>query len=412
MSSFRILLKQLGPGLLFAGAAIGVSHLVQSTRAGALFGFDLVWAIVLIHIVKYPFFHYGPRYVAATGESLLEGYRKLGKWVLVFFVGVSLVTAFTIQAAVTVVTAGIVGHLFGIALPAWQMSGLILGLLALLLMFEKFSWLDRSMKVIILTLTLSTIIAVVAGMSKGYAPVDPIPFRWEPVGIIFLITLMGWMPSPIDLSVWVSLWNQAKNRQLGQRLSLRHTLRDFNLGYWGTMAIALFFLVLGAMAMHGKGITLHPRGDLFAGQLIDLYTGMVGPWIYWVVAIAALTTMVSTTLTCFDAIPRVLERSTRLLAPASEGLGNNLYRLYLLVLGAGAVFILAQFGGSMQAVVNLATILSFLTAPLLAVLNYVVMVRLPMERGYRPSLLLHVLSWFGIAFLVAFSVLYLWTEFG
>jgi hypothetical protein len=32
-------LQSLGPGLLFAGAAIGVSHLVQSTKAGAEFGF-------------------------------------------------------------------------------------------------------------------------------------------------------------------------------------------------------------------------------------------------------------------------------------------------------------------------------------------------------------------------------------
>ena len=69
--------KQLGPGLLFAGAAIGVSHLVQSTRAGADYGFGLVWALVLIHIIKYPFFQFGPRYAAATGESLLDGYRRL-----------------------------------------------------------------------------------------------------------------------------------------------------------------------------------------------------------------------------------------------------------------------------------------------------------------------------------------------
>ena len=38
-------LQSLGPGLLFAGAAIGVSHLVQSTRAGAEFGFGLIWAL-------------------------------------------------------------------------------------------------------------------------------------------------------------------------------------------------------------------------------------------------------------------------------------------------------------------------------------------------------------------------------
>ena len=51
--------KKLGPGLLFAGAAIGVSHLVQSTRAGADYGLGLVWALVLVNIFKYPFFQYG-----------------------------------------------------------------------------------------------------------------------------------------------------------------------------------------------------------------------------------------------------------------------------------------------------------------------------------------------------------------
>ena len=35
-------ISKLGPGLLFAGAAIGVSHLVQSTRAGADFGLSLI----------------------------------------------------------------------------------------------------------------------------------------------------------------------------------------------------------------------------------------------------------------------------------------------------------------------------------------------------------------------------------
>ena len=75
-------LKKLGPGLLFAGAAIGVSHLVQSTRAGADFGFGLIWALVLVNLFKYPFFQYGPRYAIATGESLLDGYYKIGKFFL------------------------------------------------------------------------------------------------------------------------------------------------------------------------------------------------------------------------------------------------------------------------------------------------------------------------------------------
>ena len=53
----KIKLSRLGPGLLFAGAAIGVSHLVQSTRAGADFGWGLLWALLLINLFKYPFFN-------------------------------------------------------------------------------------------------------------------------------------------------------------------------------------------------------------------------------------------------------------------------------------------------------------------------------------------------------------------
>ena len=75
----------LGPGILFAAAAIGVSHLVQSTRAGAGWGFALVWVVLVANLLKYPFFEYGPRYAAASGESLLEGYARLGRWAVALY---------------------------------------------------------------------------------------------------------------------------------------------------------------------------------------------------------------------------------------------------------------------------------------------------------------------------------------
>ena len=77
--------KTLGPGILFASTCIGVSHLVQSTRAGADYGFTLIWAIILANIFKYPFFEFASRYTNATGESILDGYYKKGKWILVLF---------------------------------------------------------------------------------------------------------------------------------------------------------------------------------------------------------------------------------------------------------------------------------------------------------------------------------------
>jgi len=93
----KFTLKKLGPGLLFAGAAIGVSHLVQSTRAGADFGLGLLWALLLVNLFKYPFFQYGPRYASATGESLLDGYKKMGNGILIAYYILTFATMFTIQ---------------------------------------------------------------------------------------------------------------------------------------------------------------------------------------------------------------------------------------------------------------------------------------------------------------------------
>jgi len=66
------LLSTLGPGILFAGAAIGGSHLVQSTRAGANYGFTLMGLVALTLVLKYPFFQYSHRYAACTGKSLVD----------------------------------------------------------------------------------------------------------------------------------------------------------------------------------------------------------------------------------------------------------------------------------------------------------------------------------------------------
>ena len=133
-------LQSLGPGLLFAGAAIGVSHLVQSTKAGAEFGFGLLWALLLVHLFKYPFFQFGPRYAAAAGETLLDGYRKLGKGVLAIYYVINFATMFTIQAAVTIVTAGLASQLFGFTnnLVIWSCILMLIGTLFLIIGNSKF----------------------------------------------------------------------------------------------------------------------------------------------------------------------------------------------------------------------------------------------------------------------------------
>ena len=55
---------------LFAGAAVGVSHLVQSTRAGASYGFALIFFVVLANAMAWLIQYLSAKLGVTTGESL------------------------------------------------------------------------------------------------------------------------------------------------------------------------------------------------------------------------------------------------------------------------------------------------------------------------------------------------------
>ena len=397
-------LKKLGPGLLFAGAAIGVSHLVQSTRAGADFGFGLIWALLLVNLFKYPFFQFGPRYAAATNESLLDGYKKLGKGVLIVYLALTLLTMFTIQAAVTIVTAGLAKSLFGLELSIEIWTVIVLVVCTSILLFGSYKLLDRFIKVIIVTLAISTLIAVLMAVFNN---TEPVSFKQIfPVTsneIIFLIAFMGWMPAPLDISIWHSLWANEKQKT-NLNIEPKDALFDFNIGYLGTVILGIGFISLGALIMFNSGETFSNQAGAFAAQLINMYTTSLGQWAYIIIGIAAFTTMFSTTITTLDASPRAMNRTLELLF--SKQLKNG-YKTWLFILSIGTILIFFFLASEMVLLVKIATILSFITAPFYAIANYRLISSKHTPKEWRPSKLLHVLSWLGILFLISFSIWYL-----
>ena len=399
-------LKQLGPGLLFAGAAIGVSHLVQSTRAGADFGFGLVWALLLANFIKYPFFQFGPRYALATGESLLDGYKKLGKPVLLGYFILSLATMFTIQLAVTIVTAGLASTIFGdfISIKSWTF--LILIICFCILAFGKYHLLDKLMKIIVITLSISTVIAMTMaitnnGSSVSFAQVMP----ENSLEIGFLIAFMGWMPAPLDISIWQSLWALEKQKE-SNTYDVKKSIFDFNIGFFTAIFLGLCFLALGAFVMFGSGNLFSDSAGGFASQLIEMYSQNLGSWSYVIIGIAAFAAMFSTTLSTLDASPRCMERTLQLLLKKDFKKG---YLLWLIILTIGTVLIFFFLNSEMGLLIKIATILSFLTAPFYAIANYILISSKHTPDQWKPSLKIHVLSWIGILFLIGFSLWYLTT---
>ncbi len=403
---YSSILKSLGPGLLWAGAAIGVSHLVQSTRAGASFGFSLVWIILIALVLKYPFFEFGPRYAAASGNSLLEGYKRLGNWALWLFLTVTILGMSAILAAVTIVTAGIASQLTGLALSPVIWSAIILSVCAIILVIGKYPALDMTIKVVIILLTISTVTAVIMTFFNSNISFSSVPVSgvWTIAGIGFIVGLVGWMPSAFDIAVWNSEWTIERSKQTGYLPKVKEALFDFNLGYIGTGVLALCFLTLGAMVMYGSGENFSPQGGKFASQLISIYTVSLGSWSYWIIIIAAFTTMFSTTLTVTDGFPRVLSRTVVLLFPNIGVSRSKLYWIWMVISLGGAFFMFAILQKSMIFFVSLATAISFVTAPVLAIMNYKVITGPEIPADAYPPLWLRILSWVGIVFLTLVSL--------
>ena len=394
-------LKKLGPGLLFAGAAIGVSHLVQSTRAGADFGFGLLWALLISIILKYPFFQYGSRFALATKMSLLDGYYKLGKVYLLIFFIISIGTIFTIQTAVTIVTASLATTILGDSQNLVILSTLIILLCFLILLFGNYKFLDNLIKIIILALTASTLIALLVALiknSNSFNFSQVFPYK---TSIIFLAALIGWMPAPLDISVWQSLWIIEKRKS--NTISFDEGIFDFNVGYFGTFILGICFLSLGALVMFGSSVGFSDVGSIFAGQFIELYTSTLGESVYPIIVIAAFTTMFSTTLTTLDASPRSMYKSSQLLFPKTNLLD---YKFWLIVLSIGTICIFSFLLDEMGTLVQIATVLSFITAPFYAYLNLKLVTSNLMPSKHRPSKTLINFSYVGLAFLTLFALVF------
>ncbi|MDB4297550.1 divalent metal cation transporter [Flavobacteriaceae bacterium] len=401
------LLQALGPGLLFAGAAIGVSHLVNATHAGAEYGWGLLWALVIVHIVKYPFFEFGARYANATGESLLEGYAKIHRGTLVGFFIINLLSMFTIQAAVTLVTAGLAMNIFGIEGSPMLVSTVLTIATFSILLIGKYSLLDKIMKYVIILLTLTTLAALATATCTSTNTQDfSQKLLFEGSEIAFLIAFLGWMPAPLDVSIWQSLWSEAKQKQSTKPRSLQTTVFDFNIGYITTLVLGACFLGMGAMVMFHSNEPLASGALGFCKQLIEIYTKNIGSGAFIFIAVASFTTMFSTNITAMDASPRAMQKTMALLTNKTK---KSSYVLWLVFLGLGTLLIISFFTQHMLALIKVATIISFLAAPFFAILNYKLVNSSHTPESHKPSKLLNGGAIFGIVFLIAFSIWYLIT---
>jgi len=398
VSNWQTRLNALGPGILMATAAIGGSHLVASTQAGAIFGWQLFWLILVVNVLKYPFFRFGMEYTLATKNSLVEGYKSKGPFYFYSFIILNVVAAIVNTAGVLLLTASLLHYALPITIEITLLCWILLGVCLTILLLGHFKALDNVAKGIMGLLTLATLIALAIAFSNGpMAPADYVgPSPYELAMLSFMVALMGWMPAPIEISALSSLW--LKEKQAQQTISKREGLFDFNVGYWLTAGLALVFFSLGVLVQYGQSSNIELGGVAFAKQLIDMYALTIGEWARPLVSAIAFLCMFGTTLTVLDGYARTLNESQKLLGFKQSKHSLN---TWLILQALAGMAVILFFESALGPMLTFAMTLSFVTTPIFAWLNFS-LVR--SEPSIKHGVLLKSLSWVGLLYLVGFSV--------
>lgn len=400
----------LGPGIVMASAAVGGSHIIASTQAGAIYGWELVSIVILANLFKYPFFRFGVQYTLDTGNTLLEGYRQKGQFYLWLFLALNVFATVINTAAVGLLTAAILTFIIPIPLPMPVLSSLVIVVITGILLLGKYRLLDSLSKIIMIALTVTTVSAVVIAFMRngmqGVAPADFVaPSPWELSKLAFLVALMGWMPAPIEISAINSMWVVAKSRLT--KVSYQDGLFDFNVGYIGTAILAVVFLALGALVQFGSPETVEMVGGKYIAQLINMYASTIGEWARLLIAVIAFMCMFGTTITVIDGYSRTNVESLRLLLGKHESSVRTL-NIAMVLAAASGLAIIFYFNNAVGPMLKFAMIASFVSAPVFAWLN----LSLTMKAKHSVKGGLLWLSFIGLFYLTAFAALFIAQQAG
>ncbi|MFV2030180.1 NRAMP family divalent metal transporter [Neisseria sp. S1] len=402
-STWSSRLRAMGPGILLASAAVGGSHLIASTQAGALYGWQLAIIILLVNVLKYPFFYFSTHYTLDTGKSLVEGYAEKSRVYIWIFLFLTVASSTISSGAVALITAVIVKT----AIPTLPLSvnmlavGVMLATL-LVLLLGHYRVLDGITKLIMISLTVATIAAAMIAAGRGMQMVPDFvePSPWNMASLAFIIALMGWMPAPLEATSINSMWVTAKQKL--DPTNYKDAMFDFNIGYAVSTILALIFLALGALVQYGNGEAVEMVGGKYIGQLINMYAATIGEWSRLLVAFIAFACMFGTTLTLLDGYGRVNAETVRLLSQSKQH-SNRSVVFWTCWSAFSGLAVILWFNSALAEMLRFAMISAFLSAPVIAWLNYS-LVR--STHRHAISVPMNLLAVAGLVYLIGFTLIF------
>ncbi|GGH60852.1 Nramp family divalent metal transporter [Rothia aerolata] len=263
--------KIIGPGLVVAATGIGAADLVATLVAGSRYGYALMWAIVVGVIMKIVLVEGAGRYSLATGRTMFEGWRTLGRWTSVYFGPYILIWGFVYGATAMSSAAMPLAVLFPF-LPLWGWA-IIMGLIGFgMVWLGKYQAIEKItavlvglMFILIVGLALLTLPNVPA-LLKGLIPMIPSG------GVTYTLALAGSVGGTITLAAY-GYWLREKG--WGSPRFMRVMQLDNTVAYLISGIFVASTLVLGVEVLYSAGVAVS-TGDKGLLDLADVLKGRYG----------------------------------------------------------------------------------------------------------------------------------------
>ena len=395
-------LSRLGPGLMMAATAVGVSHLVHSTRAGATYGLTMVGVVVVIVLLKYPAFRFSAEYASRTGRSLIYAYFRMGNWAKFWLILTMMIELFVGAAVLSLVTAGVLINIFDLSIPG-PVGAIIVAITTAAILFHgRYSSAENIIKFLVGAFSVMTLVATMIAIPRLGADGREVfaSAGADVMTISFVIAMAGYMPLPLAVAIFQSIWVREKKRTSDYTVS--QAAFDLNVGWWLTALLALCFMLMGAAVLFQTGTELPASAPGFAAMLFGIFTTLAGDWIFPILAIGGLAVIWSTAVAVMDAVPRIFDRIWHEVGPAADP-DVNYYRRFMVLQLLAAAFVLTVFTTEFSTFIDIAAGLTFLIAPAVAWFNF----RALRDIGEMPPRYLVVWNYVSIAAFTVIAVTFL-----
>ncbi|MEJ2869144.1 Nramp family divalent metal transporter [Actinomycetospora sp. OC33-EN08] len=277
--------RSLGPGILAAAAGVGAGDLVATMVAGAEYGTALLWAALVGTGLKLALGEGVGRWHLASGSTLLDGWRRLGRWATGFFAVYIVIWGFVYGATAMSAVGLPLNALFGgLSVRYWAMIAGVVGLALVWAqryqVFEKFVTVLVALKFVTVVSVAILVTPNLGDLASGLVP------RLPAGSTVYVLGLVGGVGGTITMAAY-GYWMFAKGWKGTGWLSMMRL--DNAVGYVMTGIFVVAMLIVGSTLLLGQDLTESDRGLLTLGEVLG---ADYGQWarILFLVGFLAVTT--------------------------------------------------------------------------------------------------------------------------